>query len=152
MQVGHLSFGPLVPTTVGFDRFFDSVEKLLSVDQSTAVKFPPHNIIRVDDNHYTIEMAVAGFTMNELDVVVQDGTLKIEGTKRETDAKKGLYLHRGIGNRDFKKFFQLADTVEVRDASLIDGILVIQLENVIPESKKPRKISLRSSPQLLNES
>lgn len=150
MQVGHLSFGPLVPTTVGFDRFFDSVEKLLSVDQSTAVKFPPHNIIRVDDNRYTIEMAVAGFTMNEIDVVVQDGTLKVEGSKKSKELQKGSYLHRGIGCRDFTKYFQLADTVEVREASLSDGILTVELENVIPESKKPRKISLRA-PQLLTE-
>ncbi len=151
MTVGHLSFGPLMPTTVGFDRFFDSVEKLLAVDQSTAIKFPPHNVLRVDDNHYTIEMAVAGYSMNEIDVVVQDGTLKVEGSKKTKEPAKGVYVHRGIGTRDFTKYFQLADTVEVREATLSDGILTIQLENVIPESRKPRKISLRS-PQLLTES
>lgn len=152
MQVSHLSFGTLVPSTVGFDRFFTSAERLLSTDQSTAIKFPPHNIIRLDEHRYIIEMAVAGFTLEEIDVTVQEGVLSIRGTKSD-ETLVGTYLHRGIGNRNFVKTFQLSDSVEIRNAALTDGVLRIDLENVIPESRKPRKIPLTTTTsQLLTES
>lgn len=155
MNVGHVSFGPLLPTTVGFDRFFDSVEKLLQAEPSNNIKFPPHNIIRKDDYNFVIEMAVAGFDEKELDVTIKDSTLTIQGLKDVHDASdaKVEYIHRGIATRSFIKTFQLADSVEIREAQLVNGMLRIALENVVPESRKSRKIPLKvSQPQLLNES
>lgn len=151
MQVGHLSFGPLLPTTVGFDRFFQSVEKML--DQEVQhTKFPPHNIVRKDEYHFVIEMAVAGFEENEIDVTVKNSTLTVQGLKNTVNEDKTDYVYRGIANRSFIKTFQLADSVEVRDAKLVNGMLTIDLENVVPESRRARKIPLSAStPQLLNE-
>ncbi len=151
MQVGHLSFGPLLPTTVGFDRFFESVERMLDTEVQPT-KFPPHNIIRKDEYHFTIEMAVAGFEESEIDLTVKDSTLTVQGLKNAAD-EKTEYVYRGIANRSFIKTFQLADSVEIREAKLVNGMLRIELENVVPESRKARKIPLTvASPQLLNES
>jgi len=151
MTVGHLSFSPLLPTTVGFDRFFDSFERLLQSDIQPA-KFPPHNIVRKDDYHFVIEMAVAGFEYKEIDLTLKNSTLTVQGLKEPKDDDKTDYVYRGIANRSFVKTFQLADSVEVRNASLINGMLRIELENVVPESRKARKISLTTaSSQLLNE-
>jgi len=151
MSSGYLSFGQLLPTTVGFDRFFDSFERLLQSDIQPA-KFPPHNIVRKDDYRFVIEMAVAGFEQNEIDLTLKNSTLTVQGLKETKDDDKTDYVYRGIANRSFIKTFQLADSVEVRDASLINGMLKIELENVVPESRKARKISLTPAPaQLLNE-
>lgn len=151
MQVGHLSFGPLLPTTVGFDRFFDSVERMLQSDIQPT-KFPPHNIVRKDEYHFVIEMAVAGFEEKEIDVTIKNSTLTVQGLKDIKDEEKTDYVYRGIANRSFIKTFQLADSVEVREAKLTNGMLTIALENVVPESRKARKIPLgASAPQLLNE-
>lgn len=150
MTVGHLSFGPLLPTTVGFDRFFQSVEKMLDTEPQPT-KFPPHNILRKDDYNFVIEMAVAGFEEKEIDLTVKDSTLTVQGLK-ETSDEKHEYVYRGIANRSFIKTFQLADSVEVRGAQLANGMLRIALENVVPESRKARKIQLTASdPQLLTE-
>jgi len=151
MTVGHLSFGPLVPTTVGFDRFFDSVERMLQSDLQPT-KFPPHNIVKQDEYHFVIEMAVAGFEEKEIDVTIKNSTLTVQGLKDTKDEDKLEYVYRGIANRSFIKTFQLADSVEVHDAKLVNGMLRIELENVVPESRKARKIPLTTStPQLLNE-
>ena len=151
MQVGHLSFGPLLPTTVGFDRLFESVEKMLDAEVQPT-KFPPHNIIRQDEYHFVIEMAVAGYSDKEIDVTLKHSTLTVQGLKDSNSDEKTQYVYRGIANRSFIKTFQLADSVEVRDAKLVNGLLRISLENVVPESRKARKIPLTvSEPQLLTE-
>lgn len=155
-MVSRISFGPLAHTTLGFERFFDDVEKLLSVDVTKATQsFPPHNIIKLDDTHYVVELAVAGFSKNEIEITSEDGTLTIKGEKKEKDIEV-TYLHRGIGTRSFTKQLTIADTVEVKGAEFEDGILRIGLENVIPEHKKPRKIEIGNElkefkPQLLQE-
>ena len=156
MTLGRISFGPLTQTTLGFDRFFDDVEKLLNMDvQKTASNFPPHNILKLDDSRYIVELAVAGFSKDEIEISVEDGTLNVKGEKKEkeTDIQ---YIHRGIGTRSFTKTLTVADTIEVRGAEFKDGILRIGLENIIPEHKKPRKIEIGESlaefkPQLLQE-
>lgn len=156
MTLGRISFGPLHHSTLGFDRFFDEVEKLLTVDsRAVSTTFPPHNIIKLDDTHYLVELAVAGFAKDEIDISVEDGTLVIKGEKKEKDSKV-QYLHRGIGTRSFTKTLTIADTVEVRGAEFKDGVLKIGLENIIPESKKARKIEIGTElpefkPQLLQE-
>ena len=156
MTVGRISFGPLAHTTLGFERFFDDVEKLLSMDvQKATQSFPPHNIIKLDDTRYVVELAVAGFSKDEIEITAEDGTLTIKGEKKEKEIEL-TYLHRGIGTRSFTKQLTIADTVEVKGAEFKDGILRVGLENVIPEHKKPRKIEIGNElkefkPQLLQE-
>lgn len=140
-MVRHIELTPLYPTTLGFDRFFNHIEKVFDESYKTIDKFPPHNIVKLNDNQYIVELAIAGFSKNDINITVEDGSLVIKGTKAEenTDLE---YLHRGIGTRAFTKIIKLADTVQVRDAEFLDGILKIGLENVIPEEKKPRKIEI----------
>ena len=136
----RISFGPLFHQTLGFENFIRDVEKILDseVKQST---FPPHNIIKADDNKYVVELAVAGFAKDEIDIQVQEGNLTIKGEKIEATPDV-QYLHRGIGGRSFTKVITIADTIEVKGAEIKDGILRVGLENVIPEHKKPRKIEI----------
>lgn len=142
MTLSRLSFTPLYHSTLGFENFFDEVEKMLSAtDIKTNTSFPPHNIVKVDDYHYVVELAVAGYTKDEIDITVDDGHLVIKGNKEDKD-KDVNYLHRGIGLRSFTKTLKIADTVEVRGAEYKDGILRLGLENIIPENKKPRKIEI----------
>ena len=156
MTLGRISFGPLAHTTLGFERFFDDVERLLATDvQKVTQSFPPHNIIKLDDSRYIVELAVAGFSKNEISITVEDGTLVVKGEKKEKDTDV-VYLHRGIGTRSFTKTLTVADTIEVQGAEFKDGILRIGLENIIPEHKKPRKIEIGTElkefkPQLLQE-
>jgi molecular chaperone IbpA len=145
----------LYPQFVGFDHLFNELEKLV---EGTApqrnTSFPPHNIIKIDDSKYVVEMAVAGFSQDEIDVELQDGTLVVKGEKR--DQTEVEYLYRGIATRSFTKSIRLSESIEVRGAQFKDGILKIALENVIPEYKKPRKIELSkelnfTKKQLLSE-
>lgn len=151
----RISFGPLVPTTLGFERFFDEVERMLDGEYKQPQSFPPHNIIKLDDNRYVVELAVAGFTKDEIDVSVAEGTLTIKGEKKDKELDV-QYLHRGIGTRSFTKSLTVADTIEVKGAEFKDGILRIGLENIIPDHKKSRKIEIGTElkefkPQLLQE-
>ncbi len=147
---------PLYHTTLGFENLFDEVEKLLNSDFKTpTTTFPPHNILKLDDNHYVVELAVAGFSKDDIEVSVNDGELVIKGNK-EDKAESGEYLHRGIGLRSFTKTLRIADTVEVKGAEYKDGILRVGLENIIPDHKKPRKIEIGKElnfykPELLTE-
>jgi len=146
---------PLYHTTLGFENIFNEVEKLLNSDFKTVpTTFPPHNILKLDDNHYVVELAVAGFSKDDIEITVNDGELIIKGNKEEK--AEGEYLHRGIGLRSFTKTLRIADTVEVNGAEYKDGILKVGLENIIPDHKKPRKIEIGKGlnflkPELLNE-
>ena len=156
MTLGRISFGPLAHQTLGFERFFDDVERLLASDvQKVTTSFPPHNIIKLDESRYVVELAVAGFSKNEIDITVEDGTLTVKGEKEDKETNV-QYLHKGIGTRSFTKTLTVADTIEVKGAEFKDGILRIGLENVIPEHKKPRKVEIGNDlkefkPQLLQE-
>jgi len=155
-MVTRLSFGPLHHSTLGFDRFFDEVEKMLNVDVTKTVSnFPPHNIIKLDESRYVVELAVAGFSKDEIDISVDENVLTVKGVKDEKETSVE-YLHKGIGTRSFTKTLTIADTIEVKGAEFKDGILRIGLENIIPEHKKPRKIEIGNNlkeftPQLLQE-
>jgi len=148
-------FTALYPQFIGFDNIFNELERL--VDGTTPTRntsFPPHNIIKLDDNKYVVEMAVAGFGQDEVDVEIHDGTLIVKGEKK--DQTEVDYLYRGIATRSFTKSIRLNDTIEVRGAQFKDGILKIALENIIPEHKKPRKVEFSkelnfSNPKLLQE-
>jgi molecular chaperone IbpA len=155
-MVRHLELTPLYPRTLGFDRLFDQIEKVFEgVDNPTLDKFPPHNIVKLNDTQYVVELAVAGFSKNDIDITVEDSSLVIKGTKAEEDSKLE-YLHRGIGTRAFTKTIKLADTVQVSGAEFKDDILRVGLQNIIPEEKKPRKIEIGKEltflkPELLTE-
>lgn len=127
-------FSPLFRSTVGFDRLFDLMDTVPDQAQS----YPPYNIERVDDTHYRISLAVAGFAEKDLQAEVREGVLTVIG-KRET-AEDPKFLYQGIAGRSFERRFQLAEYVEVRNAVLENGLLHIDLERVIPEEKKPRQI------------
>ncbi|HVP84947.1 MAG TPA: Hsp20 family protein [Rhizomicrobium sp.] len=136
----RLDFAPLFRSTVGYDRLLDLLDAA-----DTAQGYPPYNIERTDENHYRITVAVAGFGEKDLTVEVRDGVLHVTG-KRE-DAEKSSYLHHGIAGRAFERRFQLAEHVEVKGAKLENGLLHIELERVIPEEKKPRRIAI-NAPEL----
>lgn len=150
-----LHLNTLWPATVGFDRFFHEVETLMNEGDSSS-NFPPHNIIKLDDNNYVVELALAGFNKDDVTIKIIDGILEIKGVKIQPQESKLQYLHKGIGTRSFTKTIRLAETVEVRGAAFKDGILKISLENVVPEHKKPRYIEIDNElnfykPELLKE-
>lgn len=131
----------LLPSTVGFDRLLSTFAELDATIKPQA--YPPYNLIKNDDSNWTIEIAIAGFKQNEIDITFENGKLLVSGaTSEQTNVPE--YLHHGIARRDFNHRFILAETVVVKSADIADGILVIKLENVIPEDKKPRKIPIGS--------
>ena len=134
-------FSPYFRSTVGFDHLFDMLDQ--AVD--TGNGYPPYNIERTDETHYRISVAVAGFAEKDLNVEVRDGVLTLTG-KRE-DAEKQSYLYHGIAGRAFERRFQLAEHVEVRAAKLENGLLHVDLERIVPEEKKPRRIAI-NAPEL----
>jgi len=148
-------FTALYPQFVGFDNIFNELERLVDGTAPTRnTSFPPHNIIKLDDNKYVVEMAVAGFGQDEVDVEIHDGTLIVKGEKK--DQTEVDYLYRGIATRSFTKSIRLSESIEVRGAQFKDGILRIALENIIPEHKKPRKVEFSkelnfNNPKLLQE-
>lgn len=129
---------PLYRTTVGFDRLFDLLD---SVGKSEAGGYPPYNIERLDENDYRITLAVAGFAEDDLDIVVHENTLTVVGKRPDSDDKRA-FLHQGIAGRSFERRFQLAEHVEVAGASLVNGLLNIDLKREIPEAMKPRKVAI----------
>jgi molecular chaperone IbpA len=120
---------------IGIDRLLDRMAYNVSQDS-----YPPYNVVKVDDDNFVIELAVAGFGQEDIDVTVHNGVLSIEG-KTEAEAERE-YLHKGISSRKFRRTFNLADHVEVKEAKVRDGILSIVLERQVPEELKPRKISV----------
>jgi len=140
MTYTQTKYDPL--TTLGFDRIFDRMTQLHHATSSQG-SYPPYNIIKESEMIYVVELALAGFTESDLNVVVKDGILTIEGdSKGSTDTE---YLHKGIAARAFTRTFTLAETIVVRDATFKDGVLKVKLENVIPEELKPRTIAINSS-------
>jgi len=133
------------PSLVGFDSLFNQLEA--SVDRSTS-SYPPHNLVKLSENQYSIELAVAGFTMDDFDIEWKKNVLTVRGEGKSSD--KDQYIYKGISQKRFVKTFNLADHIEVSGAELNNGILSISLEHKIPDELKPRKIAI-SSPQLLIE-
>ena len=135
----HVDFSPLYRSTVGFDRLFGMLDQMGQPDQQPS--YPPYNITRSDENHYRISMAVAGFGEGDLEIEAKENTLFVKGEQQEKDGEDEV-LFRGIAARNFERRFQLADHVEVRDASLENGLLHIELVREIPDTKKPRRIEI----------
>jgi molecular chaperone IbpA len=137
-----LDFSPLFRSTVGFDRLSQMLESSLVSDPG--VSYPPYNIVKLDDDHYRITMAVAGFAEKDIDITAKENQLIVQGKAlgREED-KDATYLHRGIAERAFERRFQLADHIRVTNAGLDNGLLTVELVREIPEAMKPRKIDIK---------
>ena len=138
-------FGPYRRSTVGFDRLFDMLEN--SSAGGAQENYPPFDLIRLGENDYRIELAVAGFKSDEIDITAQQNVLLVSGRKKEEaeEGKGNDYIYRGIATRSFERRFALADHIQVRNADLRDGLLSIELKREIPEAMKPRKISIGES-------
>jgi molecular chaperone IbpA len=132
---------PLFRSSVGFDRLIHLMDDVFQ--KETESSYPPYNIEKKDEENYIITMAVAGFKKEMITITVQDNGLFIEGRGTEEDNNK-TYIHRGIGKPTFERKFQLADFMKVGDASLEDGLLTLHLYKQIPETMKPRTITIRS--------
>jgi molecular chaperone IbpA len=143
-----IDFSPLYRSVVGFDRLASLLEA--ATTETAATGYPPYNIERTDENAYRIEMAVAGFRPEELNVEVKENLLTVQGRKAANDDQR-QFLHRGLAERNFERRFQLADYVVVTDANLADGLLSISLKRELPEALKPRRIEIGTGQQPLIE-
>ena len=140
-------FTPLWRSTIGFDHLADLVDA--SLRQATDDNYPPYNIERSSEDHYRITLALAGFAPEDVTVTAEQNTLTIEGKKGVKDERE--YLYQGIAARPFRRVFNLADYVQVKEAAFRDGLLTIDLAREIPEAMKPRRIAINgasSSPQI----
>ncbi|MHC4049887.1 Hsp20 family protein [Bradyrhizobium sp. 25ACV] len=131
-------FAPLWRSTIGFDHLADLVDSTLR--QTNEDNYPPYNIERSSEDHYRITLAVAGFGADDIAVTAEQNALTIEGRKPEKLA--GEYLFQGIAARPFRRVFNLADYVQVKQASFQDGLLIIDLVREVPEAMKPRRIQI----------
>jgi molecular chaperone IbpA len=144
----NLDFAPYRRATVGFDRLFDLLEGTGRNDSADG--FPPYNIEREGEDRYRVTLAVAGFRPDEIEIVAHNNQLTITGSKSD-DEDGGHYLHRGIATRAFERHFQLADFVQVRDASFNNGLLRIALQREVPEAMKPRRIAINGGTTPAND-
>lgn len=134
----HLDiFGQFRPFAIGFDRYFEDLERM---SNHTQTNYPPYNVVKVDDEHFTVEVAVAGFSKKDISVTKEKNQLIIEGKKESKSTKE--IIHHGLSSRAFKRSWTLADNVEIEAASIVDGILLVGLEKVIPEEDKPVSIKI----------
>ena len=141
---------------LGFDHIFDQLD---NIHQHAKDTYPPHNVVKEEEMKYTLEIAVAGFKKEHIDIEVKDHILTISGNRPQR-REQNMYVHKGISARNWKKSFRLSEYTEVSGADLVDGILTVKLEVVLPEEKLPRKITIGSyegkndntSAELLTES
>ena len=141
---------------VGYDGMIRKFQEASETMAKVIPNYPPYNIVKVDDNKFVIEMAVAGFGKQNLDITIQDGTLTIAGHTNvdlENEQLESAYIYKGIADRPFTRTFSIADSVEIKNADLINGMLKIWLEAIIPDSKKPKKVDINepSSPTVKTE-
>ena len=138
-------FNQLRPVTVGFDNMFDHFESMFDGDvfNIPQVNFPPYNIVKTGDFTYDVELALAGFSKDDITVDYADNILSVKSIKKDEKKEEEGVLHRGISKRMFSKSFTIADDVEVKGAELKDGLLKISMERIIPEGKKPRSIDIK---------
>jgi molecular chaperone IbpA len=137
-------FAPFRRSSVGFDRLFDMLEN--NGLANGGENYPPFDLRKTGENDYQIELAVAGFKPDEIDITAQQNVLIVSGKKKEESDRDGAdYIYRGIATRSFERRFALADHIQVRGADLKDGLLSIELHREIPEAMKPRKIQVGGS-------
>lgn len=134
------SLDRLLPHTFGFDRVFDMIDEAANLANSSNLAFPPANIVQVDDTNFVIELAIAGYKKDEIDITLEKNNLTISGKKADKDERK--FLVKGIAGRSFTRTFVVLDTVEIEDAVLTDGVLSIYLKNNLP-THPVRKIAIK---------
>lgn len=132
-------------STIGFDRLFQEMDRVFENSKSTS--YPPYNIVKLNDDEYMISIAVAGFSMGDLDIVQDKNILRIEGNSSQNE-ETIEYLHKGVGARNFRREFTLADHVEVDSASLELGMLNVYVKRNVPEELQPKKIAI-TAPDLI---
>lgn len=133
----HLDiFGQFRPFAIGFDRYFEDLERMSNISQTN---YPPYNVVKEDDEHFTVELAVAGFGKKDISITKEKNVLVIEG-KLEDESKD--FVHKGLASRAFKRSWTLSDDIVIEGAELKDGILSVSLEKVIPEEDKPVEIKI----------
>ena len=128
------------PFLIGFSREFDRLSTLQK--DNSSVSYPPYNVIKIDDDNYRLDLALAGFEKEDVDVSVKDGTLYIKGEKLEDEVDQN-FVYRGIATRKFTRSYALAEYMEVEDAEFSNGILSINVTRIIPEEKKPKSITIK---------
>lgn len=139
-KITSFDLSPFYRNAVGIDRLFDRITQ--QIDHAASSNYPPYNIVETGENHYEIQVAIAGFGPGEIEINVRDGELVITGEKTEQAPENYVFRHQGISARKFIRTFSLAEYVEVRDAVSRDGILTVKLERVLPESAKPKTIAI----------
>ena len=138
----HFDRNLLTPYAVGFDRVFDRLNNyVVHQNHMTPTGFPPYNIRKEGDYNFVIELALAGLSKDDLEIEIADQTLTIRSIDKKED--EGELLHRGISYRQFTRTWTLAENVVVNEAKMENGMLVVRLEHVVPEEKKPRKITIK---------
>ena len=135
------NFNQLTPYAVGFDRMFDNLTRYVD-NNATSTGYPPYNIRKEGDYNYVIEMALAGFSREDLEIEVADGVLTIRSVKEKSDDDVSN-MYRGISHRKFVRKFTIADDIVVNSAKMENGMLSVDLERVVPEEKKPRLIEVK---------
>ena len=141
-------FNQLRPVTVGFDNVFDHFERMFNDDffNVPSVNYPPYNIVKTGANEYNVEVALAGFSRDDVSVEFAEGILTIKSKDKKESEKKdedGNIIHKGISKRYFSKSFTVSDDVEIKGAELKDGLLTVSMERIVPESKKARVIEIK---------
>jgi molecular chaperone IbpA len=132
---------------LGFDHIFDQLE---SIHKHAKDTYPPHNVVKEEEMKYSLELAVAGFKQEHIDISVNDGVLDINGDRPQR-REQDKYVHKGISARNWKKSFRLSEYTEVTGADLTDGILTVNLEVILPEEKRPRKIKIGINEESKND-
>jgi len=140
-KITSFDLTPFYRNTVGIDRLFDRIVNQIDTAASSG-NYPPYDIVKIGDDRYEIRIAAAGFKQGEIEVEFHEGRLMIHGNHAQGDADEIEYLHHGISNRNWVRQFALADYVEVKSACMADGILTLQLERLVPEALKPKKIEI----------
>ena len=134
-------FNQLRPHTIGYDNIFDHFNDMFE-SSGLQNNYPPYDIIKHSDTKYDVQVALAGYSKEDIGIEVKENTLSIKSVKKDEDDKVEV-LHRGIAKRFFERHFTIADDVKVKDASLKNGLLIVSLERVVPEHKKPRTITIK---------
>jgi molecular chaperone IbpA len=140
-KITTFDLSPFYRTSIGVDRLFDRI--MGQIDNAASSNYPPYNIVKTGENTFELQLAVAGFSQGDLSITVKDGVCTVTGEKAERELPAGHeYFYQGIGNRRFVRSWPLGEYVEVRDAVVKDGILTVHLEQVLPESARPKNIAI----------
>ena len=135
----------LRPFSVGFDSIFEEFDRMLESTERYNSNYPPYNICKLNDNDYKIEVALAGYSKDDIELELKDSTLTVrnKATDKTVDEKGNGVIHKGISTRQFERSFTISEDIKVKDAELKNGLLVIELERIIPDEKKPRLIDIK---------